>query len=188
MNPSELQKWLLADEPQLKSAIVSDIKRHVDSLRSASMVFYGYAVLPPDYFHAFDPSSMAIAYNCESDIPDEAREAVGSRYFPSEWKNIVHDCFENSNAEIKKLLTKFRNNHVSSSDDFIADASELAYTRKIDRTMLDAVVELKSNKTFLPNEFLIVWYNDADQEVVQRSVEILNPKKISSVIAQELSW
>src|SRR5262245_21916658 len=89
----------------LRTAIVVDIKRHVASLRLSGIEFYGYAALPPDYYTAFDPTTLAVAFNCESDVDTANRGSPYYRYSVDEWKHYVHDGFDAVNRELKSLLT-----------------------------------------------------------------------------------
>jgi hypothetical protein len=98
------QEISLDDFARLRTAAVADIKHHVDSLRQSGVEFYGYAVLPPDYYRAFDPATLAVAFNRESDIDASNRGAPYYRYCVDEWQNFVHDGFDDVNRELKALL------------------------------------------------------------------------------------
>jgi hypothetical protein len=115
--PNQQHVQPLDDFPQLRMAIIDDIKRHVASLHQSGVDFYGYAVLPPDYYTAFDPTTIAVAFNCESDIDDSNRGQSYYRYSVDEWQNYVHDGFDAVNRELKALLTSSK----SSDDDSIDD-------------------------------------------------------------------
>ena len=76
----ELDVFLRDGFGRLRAAVASDIKRHIVTLRRSGVDFYGYAAFPPDYYTAYDPTSLVVAFNCDSDIGDENKNATYYRY------------------------------------------------------------------------------------------------------------
>ena len=161
----------------LRAAIVTDIKRHVAGLRDAGVDFYGYAVLPPDYYTAFDPTTIAVAFNCESDIDASNHGQTYFRYSVDEWQNYVRDGFDTVNAELKSLLAANR----ESADDLIDDD----FVESIYQTVLDAMKSLRDGGTFNDVQYLVVWLSDSDGDILNRSAKLLNSSEIYSDFATE---
>jgi hypothetical protein len=161
----------------LHAAIVADIKRHVTELRQSGVEFYGYAALPPDYGTAFDPTTMAVAFNRESDIDASNRGQPYYRYSVDEWQNYVHDGFESVNGELKSLLADSR----ESVDDSIDDG----FVESIYQTVLDAMLALRADGTFNNVPYLIVWLTDSGDDILNRSAKLLNSSETYSDFATE---
>lgn len=161
----------------LRAAIVTDIQRHVAELRQSEVEFYGYAVLPPDYSTAFDPTTVAVAYNCDSDIDASNRGQSYYRYSVDEWSNYVHDGFDTVNSELKSLLAANR----ASADDPIDDA----FVESIYQSVLDAMLTLRSDGTFHDVPYLIIWLADSGEDILNRSAKLLNSPEIFADYATE---
>ena len=162
---------------RLQTAIVADIKRHVASLRQSSVEFYGYAVLPPDYYTAFDPTTLAVAFNCESDIDATNSDETYYRYSVDEWQNYVHDGFDTVNRELKSLLKGAR----KSSEDLIDDA----YVDSAYQAVLEAMLTLRNENVFDDVPYLVVWISDSGDGIMNRSAKLLNSPDIYSEFASE---
>lgn len=161
----------------LRAAIVSDIKRHVTELRQSGVNFYGYAVLPPDYYTAFDPTAIAVAFNCESDIDASNRGQPYYRYSVDEWQNYVHDGFDTVNDKLKSLLAANR----GSQDDPINDD----FVESIYQSVLDAMLTLRNDGVFNDVPYLIIWLSDSGEDILNRSAKLLNSSEIYSDYATE---
>ncbi len=175
--PDQNQEQSLDGFSRLRTAIVADIKRHVVSLRQSGVVFYGYAVLPPDYYTAFDPTTLAVAFNCESDIDPGNCGAPYYRYSVDEWKNYVHAGFDAVNRELKALLTTTR----SASDDSIDDV----FVDSVYEAVLNAMLKLRNGNTFDGVPYLIVWLPNSGASILNRSAKSLNAPEIYSEFAAE---
>ena len=162
---------------QLRMAIIADIKRHVASLHQTGIDFYGYAVLPPDYYTAFDPTTIAVAFNCESDIDDSNRGQSYYRYSVDEWQNYVHDGFDAVNRELKALLTATK-----SSDDVSVDDS---FLNSVYQAVLDAMQALRNDNTFDGVPYLVIWLSDSGDSILNRSAKLLNSPEVYAEFASE---
>lgn len=162
---------------QLRTAIIADIKRHVASLRQTGVDFYGYAVLPPDYYTAFDPTTIAVAFNCESDIDDSNRGQPYYRYSVDEWQNYVHDGFDTVNRELKALLAATK----SSDDDSIDDT----FVESVYQAVLNAMQALRNDKIFDGVPYLVIWLSDSGDSILNRSAKLLNSTEVYSEFAAE---
>ena len=164
-----LARWLSSEDPKFVDAIVSDIERHVDSLRSNGQSFCGYAILPGDYRTQPEPASIVVAFSRESELTDDF-----SRFSVNDWQNFVYDGFAKTNSELKSLLNEFRDRHTRIQDGPIIDDYEVAYIEKIDRAILNALLELKRLGVFTDDQFIVIWYSNADCDIVNDSARQLN--------------
>jgi hypothetical protein len=167
-----------SDPPQaafvaLSTAIVADVKRHVASLRESGVKFYGYAVLPPDYYTAFDPTTIAVAFNRESDIDTSNRDQPYYRYSVDEWQNYIHEGFDAVNRELKTLLSANR----SSIDDTFVDA--------VYQAILDGMLALRSENIFDDVPYLVIWLSDSSDGILNRSARLLNSPNVYSEFRSE---
>ena len=181
----ELKAWLESDDPELVTTIVADIQRHVSTLRSTGDTFYGYAVLPGDYCTQPNPATLVVAFNRESDIASENANDVYYRYSVDEWQNYVHEGFEASNSQLKSSLVQFRSVHSRDPDSFQLDEYEMAFVAKTNRAVLNAMLELKNNGTFDNNTYLIIWFSDTDDDIMNDSAKALNEPAVYEQYASE---
>lgn len=166
---------------RLRAAVIADVKAHVASLREANIDFYGYAVLPPDYFTADEPASMVVVFNREGDIsPDHQGEAY-YRYSVDEWENYVYEGFEKGNAELRALLPHFE---ASRKVPDMGD-TKVAFIDAVNETILDALQSLQKEGTFEGVSYLVVWFSDSIDDIIARSVKKLNDKKVYKEFASE---
>lgn len=175
--PDPQYKMPQNDFAKLSAAIVSDIKRHVASLRQSDVDVYGYASLPPDYYASFDPTTFAVAFNRESDIDPSKRGEPYYRYCVDEWQNYVHEGFDAVNGELKRLLEANR----LSADDSIDDA----FVKSVYEAVLNAMLTLRKEHTFDGVPFVVVWLSGSDDDIVNRSAKMLNSPTIYSEFATE---
>jgi hypothetical protein len=181
----DLNAWLKSDDTKLVAAIVADIARHVSALRSSGEEFYGYAVLPGDYCTQPNPATLAVAFNRESDIAPENANDAYYRYSVDEWANLVRDGFEATNSQLRTSLEQFRSAHSRAPDSFQLDEFELAFVAKTNRAILHALLELKDGGVFDNNTYLIIWYSDANYEIMNESAQALNNPIVYEQYASE---
>ncbi|MEZ6093177.1 MAG: DUF4303 domain-containing protein [Pirellulaceae bacterium] len=187
MNKSDINAWLVRDDSDLVNTIVTDVERHVASLRSNGDVFYGYAVLPGDYCTQPDPASIVVAFNRESDIRRENAQDVYYRYSVDEWQNYIHDGFDATNSLLKTLFDEFKQLHVDDPNNFQLDDTEVAYVAKINNAILNAMKTLKSNGTFETDTFVTIWFSDADYDIIIDSARMLNTPEIFEQFSSEFA-
>jgi hypothetical protein len=181
----QLQAWLDSDATELVAAIVADIQRHVRELRSSGDSFYGYAALPGDYRTQPNPAALAVAFNRESDLAAEHSEEPYYRYSVDEWRNYVHDGFDDTNSALESQLEEFKKLHTRAEDSYRMDDYELAFVAKINRAILSALMALKQNGTFADETYLIIWFSDSDAEIMNESAKALNNAQIYEQYASE---
>lgn len=153
----------------------------------ATTLYYGYAVLPGDYCTQPNPASIVVAFNRESDVDQENANDVYYRYSVDEWQNYVHDGFDATNSRLQVSFDQFKKLHKSDSDSYQLDDDEIAYVAKINNAILDALKKLKTNGTFDDNTYLIIWYSDADYEIMNESARTLNRLEIFEKYASEFA-
>jgi hypothetical protein len=180
----DLKKWLASSNDELINAIAKDIERHVNLLISSGETFYGLAACPGDYHTMPNPAILRLAFNREMDIDPLNTSELYYRYCVAEWSNEVADGFDTTNALLKSQFTKFKNLHTRDPEGFILDAYEIAFVKKTDQAILDALLSLRQCGLFPLDVFLIVWYHDLDYEIVNKSAKALNtPKMYNDFIA-----
>ena len=162
---------------KLRTAVAADITRHVASLLQSGIDPYGYALLPPDYYTAFDPSSITVAYNVESNIALEYRDLAYYRFSVDEWQNYVRDGFAAVNAELSNLKSVVRSSTDDSLDDDIVAAIYQAF--------LDALASLRADGTFDNISYLVIWLSDSGDRITNRSARLLNVDETYSAFAAE---
>ncbi len=146
--PDKNQEQSIDGFARLRTAMVDDIKHHVASLRQSGVDFYGYAVLPPDYYTAFDPTTLAVAFNGESDIGANHRDSHYYRYSVDEWRNYVYEGFDTGNRELKTLLAK--------THSAIDDSIDGAFVESLYQAVLDAMLTLRNENTFDGVPYLVI--------------------------------
>ena len=161
----------------LRGAIISDLKRHVRKLREAGIEFYGYAVLPPDYYTELNPVSITAAYNRESDIAHDQRDSAYYRYSVDEWANYDNDGFDTVKSELNALLPHARSSETGSTDDRFVDS--------IYREFLIAMESLRREEDFKSVPYLVLWISDSDPGLMRRSARLLNDDGVYSEFASE---
>lgn len=181
----QLQAWLNSDAPELVAAIAADIQRHVCELRSSGDSFYGYAALPGDYCTQPNPASLVVAFNRESDLAAEHSNEPYYRYSVDEWQNYVRDGFENTNSALESQLSEFKKLHTRAEDSYQLDKHEIAFIAKTNRAVLKALMELKTNRTFADGTYLIIWFSDSEDEIMNESARALNTAQIYEQYASE---
>lgn len=165
------------DFTHLQAAIVADIARHVTSLRKSGVELDGYAVLPPNYYSDFDPTTLSVAFNCESDTDATQRGEPYYRYSVDEWNNYVHEGFDNVNRVLQSLLEGAR----PSGDDLIGHV----FVDAVYQAILDAMLTLRKDHTFDGVPYLVVWVSDSGNCILNQSAKALNSPEIYAEFASE---
>ena len=161
---------------QLRTSIVADIKNHLNALRQCGIEFYGYALLPPDYYTAYETAAIAVAFNQEADVETKNVGNVYYRYSVDEWQNYVHTGFNSSNDVLRMLLSRVRD-----QDDEI-DESLVA---SIYGAMLDGLVSLRKQRAFGGSPYVVIWLSDSDEPVINQSAQVLNSAEVYAEYATE---
>ncbi|MBI1247819.1 DUF4303 domain-containing protein [bacterium] len=182
MNTNDLESWLKSDDPDLIATIVADIKHHVATIRSAGQTFYGYAVLPDDYLAAYEPGSISVAFNRESDISPEHRKDAESypyyRFSVDEWEHYVHEGFHATNFQLKSMWARFK-------EDASSSELERAMFDKVNNDILQALLQLKVDGTFTKDDYVIIWIPDSDYDIMTKSAKALNSPEIFEQFSAE---
>lgn len=181
------QLRLDSDAPELVAAIVADIRHTASRLRAPiiGQSFYGYAALPGDYCTEPNPASLVVAFNRESDLAAEHSNEPYYRYSVDEWQNYVHDGFDNTNSALESQLSEFKKLHTRAEDSYQLDEYEVAFIAKTNRAVLKALMELKQNGTFTDGTYLIIWFSDSEDKIVNESARALNTAQIYEQYASE---
>ena len=187
MSTSEIKNWLKRDDSDLVNTIMADIRQHVETLRANGDSFYGYAVLPGDYCTQPDHASIVVAFNRESDLNSENAQDIYYRYSVDEWQNYIHDGFDATNSLLRTLFGEFKQLHVGDPGSLQLDDYELAYIDKINNAILDALKTLRSNGTFEIETYIIIWFSDADYDIINDSARILNTPEIFEAFSSEFA-
>ena len=148
MTNAKLQTWLDGDDFELINTIKSEICEHLAKLEVAGDDFYGYAVLPGEFYCI---QNIFLVLNRESNIKSEnSEDNTYYRYCVDEWENWEYDKFLKSNKLIDLRNSQFKELHPKKYpdktliEDFILDKLEIAHVDKL----LDAMIELKDDGVF----------------------------------------
>ncbi len=185
-NNKELKAWLKLKETELVSTIAGDIEKHVAKLRSKGNAFYGYAVIPGEYTTQPDPATVQVAFNHETDIDPDNVDDDYYRYCVDEWKHRETKGFTKSIAKLKTSLKQFRTLHKRDEESFQLDEYEVAFVNKTNQAFLDALHQLKKNGTFDADTFLVIWFSDSADEIINESVKKLNSRAVSKAFLSVL--
>lgn len=181
----QLKAWLESDDLELVATIVAEMQRHVSALQASGDSFYGYAALPGDYCTQPNPAPLVVAFNRELDVAPENSSEAYYRYSVDEWHNYVHDGFDETNVMLASQLAQFRELHTPADDSYQLDEYEIAFVAKTNRAILDALLELKQNGTFDKDTYVIIWFSDSSDEIMNDSVKALNDAEVYEQYAAE---
>lgn len=184
-NVKELKAWLKQKDVELISALAGDIEKHVTKLLSKGEPFYGYAVLPGEYATQPDAATVHVAFNRESDIDPDNVGDIYYRYSVDEWKHRETKGFKASTSRLKASLKQFRTMHQKDEESYQLDEFEVAFVEKTNRSVLDALLQLKKKGLFDAKTFLIIWFSDSADEIVNESAKKLNARTVYKEFATE---
>ncbi|PCJ53543.1 MAG: hypothetical protein COA79_22760 [Planctomycetota bacterium] len=178
MTNKEFESWLTKDEDELVNYIVIDITRHVSTLNSSDSNFYGYAILPSDYYSSANAPTIVTAFNFESDISTENKKEAYYRYSVDEWANYYHDGFESSNKELELIYKTFIS--TQSFENYVE-----AYNEKLNSAYMTSLTRLKENGVFSDDKYLIIWLSDSRDNIMSQSAKAFNTPEIYKQYASE---
>ena len=179
-----LQLWLERHLLAIEARLADDLQRHMSVLSNDNIDFYGYAILAEDYgtITYDDPPSIAIAYNCESDIAEGNEGSVCYRYSPDEWENYVHTGFAETNLALRTLHADFLRQFYTHSEDRLSNNNRATFFDSVHRTYLRSLKKTRANGTFSPDIFLVIWISDSSYAIINDSARILNSPDRKSVV------
>lgn len=182
-----LEPWLETELDTIEDRLSSDLRRHLAALANDGVGFYGYAILPEDYttITSDDPPSITVAYNCESDLLEANAGSVYYRYSPDEWQTYVHAGFENTNTALRLLYGKFMNQFYDNLDRPKRNANRGMFFDCLHRTYLNSLLRLRSDFTFAPHVFLLIWIPCSSYAIIGESVRTLNESGVFRIFASE---
>lgn len=192
MTNANLQAWLDRDDVELINTIKLEIRQHLTKLKASGNNFYGYAILPGESYLI---QNIFPAFNRESDIKsensDDSDDDIYYRYCVDEWENWEYDEFPKTNKLIDLLNSQFKELHPKkypdkpSMEDFFLDDFEVAHVDKLLDAILTAMIELKHDGLFDSDKFLIIWFSDSDDDIINKSVKELNSTIVYENFRQE---
>lgn len=173
MNKRDLEAWLDRDDRELSDSIASEIRKHVTGIEARGEDFYGYAILPGDYY---DINNLVGAFNREDDIAKENIDDNYYRYSVDEWSHYELDEFPISNAFIDHRNSCFHEQHVKDDpENFRMDQFEIAHADKLLDTILNAMITLRHEGVIGGDRsFAVIWIPDSDHDIIYKSVKELN--------------
>jgi hypothetical protein len=175
---TEISTYIDMDYSPLVTSVYSDVRDHVLKLHESGIEFYGYSVLPGDPLTQPDPASIGVAYNRESDVDDEHKNDTYYRYSVDEWQNYELEGFSKANEILRKYIGEFNDfceKYGDDVDDFDYDSE---FYDRINHAILEALVRLKEDGVLKESAYLVIWFSDSNNSIIEKSVEILNTKEI----------
>ncbi|MBE9119771.1 DUF4303 domain-containing protein [Tychonema sp. LEGE 07199] len=184
MTNTDLQALLGRDDSELVDAIKSEIHEHIAKLHARGDQFYGYAILPGEFYQIHD---LVVAFNRESDIAPENVADSYYRYSVDEWSNYEHSEFPKSSAIIDLCNAKFKELHLNDNpDDYAMDDWEIAHATKLLAAILTAMNELRHDSLIGGDEsFAVIWIPDSDLDIMKQSAKTLNSSGVYETFIKE---
>lgn len=188
MTNSNLQAWLDRDDVELVDTLRAEICQHLKKLKARGDNFYGYAISPGE---PYSIENIHPIFNRESDLKPEQNDDLYYRYCVNEWENWEYDEFPKTNKLIDLRNSYFKQLHPKkypdnpSFEDFILDEFEIAHIEKLLEAILKAAIASKHDGIFDRDNFLVIWFCDLDDEIINRSVKLLNSAKVYQTFMQE---
>lgn len=185
MDNSILQKWL--DEPRhaLIAAVAQGVHKHVGELRSRGIEFYGYALLPGEFYRLQQIVAVANT-DVEIKVSREDRQYCYYRYCVDEWAHWEYDGFAAANALLVEANGQFKSLHSKAEDDFRMDEFEIAHANVLLYSVVKGIETAKMEGAFADREpFLVVWISDSGHEIMVDSVKRLNPPALTAEFEEE---
>lgn len=174
MNNAEYTKLVDSIGSELITAVKADVAAHVASIADV-LGLYGYSIQTPDYTCVDQP---IVVYNCEEDVPEEHRDEVYYRYSVDEWEHYHGYVLPKTTA----LTTAYDNKFLELSGDN-DEISGDAYRRKVYDCFTVALEELKADKTWADEVFLVVWPREED--IILDSAKRLNSPAVFEAVESE---
>jgi hypothetical protein len=179
-----LQHWLKQSRTELVAKIALGVRKHVASLRSRRIDFYGYALHPGE---SYDIGNIVGITNREADIPVSSTDERYQYYrlCVDEWQIWDHDQFGAANKLLVKLNKQFATMHSKNPSDYMMDRWELAHSRALLNALLQGLLTAKREGVFGDRKpFLAVWIQDPG-DTMFKSVRILNSKTVYQEFKKE---
>lgn len=178
MDKVALQNWLKEPRTEFAEKIALCVRKHVTSLRSRKIDFYGYALNPGE---PYDIGRIVGITNREADIPVPPTDKRYQYYrlCVDEWQVWDHDQFGAANKLLVKLNKQFAAMHEKDLSDYMMDKYELAHSKSLLISILEGLLTAKKEGTFGDRKpFLAVWIQDSGN-IMFKSVRRLNSKSVS---------
>lgn len=185
MNINEVSSFLEQIQPALVAAVTHDIEKHVARLVETGREFYGYALLPGEFY---DMHSVIVATNGETDIkvsiPDNLYRYY--RFSVDEWTSWEHDEFGSTNSVLVEANKRFQSQHSREHDHFQMDECEVAFASGLLESLVNGLDAAKKAGAFGDTEkFLVVWISDSDVPIMLESAKRLNSATVATEFAVE---
>lgn len=169
--------------PLLIDAVCKGVQEHVASLRARGIDFYGYALLPGEFY---DLQNIVAVSNGLADVAVSTDDSQYSyyRFSVDEWKHWYSDGFAAANNVLLDANRRFAAAHTSVG--FLMDDVQVAYANGLLDSILIGFDQAKQLGTFDgTNPFLVIWISDSSSEIIAESVQRLNqPNVIADFMAE----
>lgn len=185
MDIPTLQQWPIEPRHDLIAAVAEGVHAHVETLQSRGIEFYGYALLPGEFY---DIHSLVAATNTEASIkvPKTDKMYRYYRYGVDEWAHWDHDGFTTANALLVKANEQFKTMHKKEKGDFRMDSFEVAHANGLLDSVVRGLLAAKNNGAFKSiDPFLVVWISDSGHTIMADSARQLNSPKVAQEFLRE---
>lgn len=172
-------------QPALVAAVAADVKNHVARLDAAQREFYGYALLPGDFY---DIHRVVVVTNSESEIkvPISDDLYLYYRFAVDEWTNWEHNEVTNVSSILAEANKRFQMQHSRKQGSYEMDESEVAFSDGMLEALTSDLDAARIYGSFGDTEkFLVVWISDSAVPIASQSARRLNSATVAAEFAAE---
>jgi hypothetical protein len=181
----EVNSLLKEIQSTLVAAVAHDVTNHVARLNAAQREFYGYAILPGDFY---DIHTVVAVTNSESDIKVPISDDLYRyyRFAVDEWTNWEHNEFANVNSLLAEANKRFQLQHSRKQGSYEMDESEVAFANGMLEALTNGLDAARISGSFGDTEkFLVVWISDSAVSIASQSARRLNSGTLAAEFAAE---
>lgn len=184
-NP-KFRNWLKKIRENISKIVFEEIKTSVLNLYAKGEDFYGYALLPSNYWTSSNPINLYFSYNKDSDIEENNIFDPYYRYCVDSWSNYIPSGFEKSNIEFNLAYLAFKKIVISiERDEDVEDVLDEyidIYIKGIHGLILEALKAIKHENIFRNEVYLVIWIDDSNDEITLKSAKELNSTEIYKIL------
>jgi hypothetical protein len=183
MSVQRLREWLCLPRTAFIHAVASDVRAHVEMLKSRGADFYGYALHPGELY---DIHGLVSVTNAVGDIKIPQTDGLYGyyRYCVDEWRHWHREGFVKTDGLLSEANEQFRSMHSKTHPDCMMDEFEVAHANALLKGILEGFGVAKAAGVFGSNEpFLVVWA--PNHEILVESARELNSNEVAAAFETE---